>query len=120
LFWTFSYAAYFVHFYYTAFVIFGGIFGTFSHMRWWVAAINFLLTAWWTLDLVIAWAADPDQRWVRKERSLAIAFIVLVYIVTDLFLRPTIVIYLGAMLAVLVLLCLVVRLSQLRPTSSKG
>ena len=112
LFWTFSYLAYLVHFYYTAFVIFHGIGGTFDNMRWWVAGTNLVLTAWWTLDVLIAWSASPDQKWVRWERGLALAFIVLVFVVTDLFLRPTIVRYLGAALAVSVLVCLLVRLSR--------
>ncbi len=112
LWWTFSYLAYMVHFYYTAFVIFGGVAGTFANMRWWVAATNFLLTAWWTVDVLIAWYAEPEQKSIRWERRLALAFIVLVYVVTDLFLRPTIVRYLGAALAASVLLCLLVRLSQ--------
>ncbi len=112
LWWTFSYLAYMVHFYYTAFVIFGGVAGTFANMRWWVAATNFLLTGWWTLDVLIAWYAEPEQQSIRWERRLALAFIVLVYVVTDLFLRPTIVRYLGAALAASVLLCLLVRLSR--------
>src|ERR1700722_16254656 len=33
LFWTFSYVAYLIHFYYAAFVIFGGVEGTFANMR---------------------------------------------------------------------------------------
>jgi len=118
LFWTFSYLAYLVHFYYTAFVIFGGVEGTFQNMRTWVAGTNFFLTAWWTLDVLIAWIARPDRTWVRWERGLAISFIVLVYIVTELFLRPTPIRYLGAALAALTLLCVLVRLSQRGLTES--
>src|SRR5262249_36516539 len=93
-------------------VIFHGIDGTFQNMRWWVAGTNFVLTGWWTVDVLIAWTASPDQKWVRWERGLALAFIVLVFVVTDLFLRPTIVRYLGAALAVSVLACLLIRLSR--------
>jgi hypothetical protein len=112
LFWTFAYLAYLVHFYYTVFIIFHGIAGTFANMRWWVAGTNFLLTGWWTVDVLIAWSVDPDRKWVRWERGLALAFIVLVFVVTDLFLRPTMVRYLGAALAAAVLVCIFVRLSR--------
>jgi len=112
IFWTFSYVAYLIHFYYTAFVIFGGVAGTFANMRWQIAATNFLLTGWWTLDVLIAWSADPNQKWVRRERALSQAFIILVFVVTELFLRPTIVKYLGAALAAAVVVCLIVRLSR--------
>src|SRR5262249_37215365 len=112
LFWTFSYLAYMVHFYYAAFVIFGGVEGTFEQMRHPIAAMNFLLTAWWTLDVLIAWLAPRDRNWVRLERAAAHVFIFLVYVITDLFLRPTFVRYLGIVLVVSVLLCLLVRLAR--------
>jgi hypothetical protein len=112
LWWTFSYLAYLVHFYYTAFVIFGGVEGTFQNMRYWVAGTNFFLTGWWTFDVLIAWLADPNRTWVRWERGLALTFIVLVFAMTELFLRPTTVRYLGASLAALVVLCVLVHLSR--------
>jgi hypothetical protein len=117
LFWTFAYAAYMIHFYYTAIVIFGGVAGTFEHMRWWIAGTNFFLTAWWTLDVLIAWVADPKRRWVRWERAAAQGFIVVVFVVTDLFLRPTIVRYVGAALAATVVLCLLIRLGRRVPAT---
>src|SRR5947209_13624119 len=98
LLWTFSYLAYLVHFYYTTFVIFGGVAGTFANMRHPIAATNFFLTAWWTVDVLVAWLAPADRRWVRLERAAAQAFIFLVYAVTTLFLRPTFVRYLGLVL----------------------
>jgi hypothetical protein len=112
LWWTFSYLAYLVHFYYTAFVIFGGVQGTFQNMRPWVASTNFFLTGWWTLDVLIAWLANPDRAWVRWERGLALTFIVFVFVVTELFLRPTLIRYLGAALVALVILCVLIRLSR--------
>jgi hypothetical protein len=112
LFWTFSYAAYLVHFYYAAFVVFGGVEGTFAHMRHWVAAVNFFLTGWWTLDVLVAWLGDPARTWVRLERTLAQGFIVVVYVATDLFLRPTFVRFFGVALAVAVVWCLLVRLAR--------
>jgi len=118
LFWTFSYLAYLVHFYFTAFVIFGGVEGVFQNMRQMVATTNFVLTGWWTLDVLIAWLARPDRIWVRAERGLAMAFIVVIYVVTELFLRPTTIRYLGAALAAVVILCVLVRVSRPALTES--
>src|SRR5581483_9541159 len=72
LFGTLSYAAYMIFFYITAFVV--------PKTTWLVAAITFLLTAWWTVDMVVAWCADPEQRWVRQERALALTFIVVIFV----------------------------------------
>jgi hypothetical protein len=112
LFWTFSYLAYLVHFYYTAFVIFGGVEGTFAHMRPWIAGTNFFLTGWWTLDVLLGWLVGAHRAWVRVEQTAARTFIFLVYVVTDLFLRPTFVRYLGIALVVSVVLSLLVRLGR--------
>jgi hypothetical protein len=119
LFWTFSYFAYLVHFYYAAFVIFGGVEGTFKNMRPWVAGTNFLLTGWWTLDMLIAWVANPHRKGVRIERSAAHVFIFLVYVITDLFLRPTFVRYLGIALVVCVLFSLLIRLGRQTTTAAR-
>jgi hypothetical protein len=112
LFWTFSYLAYLVHFWYAAFVIFGGVAGTFQHMRQPIAATNFFLTGWWTLDVLVAWLAPPDRTWVRVERAAAHTFIFLVFVVTELFLRPTAVRYVAIVLVASVAVCLLIRLSR--------
>jgi hypothetical protein len=110
LLYTSAYAAYMVHFYFAVVVHFGGIQGTFAGMRKPIATTNFVLTAWWTLDLLVAWLAPLDARWVRVERFAAMTFLYLVFVVTELFLRPTAIKYLGFTLAVLVPICLVSRL----------
>jgi hypothetical protein len=111
LFWTFSFLAYLVHFWYAAFVIFGGIEGTWRNMRHPVAATNFVLTAWWGLDVVLTWLAPPEARLVWLLQGAARVFIFLVFVVTELFLRPTDIRYLGIILAVSVLWCFLVRVS---------
>lgn len=116
LFYTAAYAAYLTHFYYAAFVHFGGIAGTFAGMRKPIATTNFVLTGWWTLDVLIAWMAPLRARLVRAERFLAMTFLYLVFVVTELFLRPTAIKYLGLALAVSVPLCLLARLR--RPTAA--
>jgi hypothetical protein len=112
LFWTFSYLAYMVHFWFAAFVIFGGVAGTFEHMRQPIAATNFFLTGWWTLDVLVGWLAAPEKIWVRVERAAAHAFVFLVFVVTELFLRPTAVRYVAIALLVSVAVGLLIRLSR--------
>lgn len=111
LFYTAAYAAFMAHFYYAVFVHFGGIAGTFAGMRKPVATTNFVLTAWWTVDLLVAWLAPLGSRSVRAERFLAMTFLYLVFVVTELYLRPTEIRYLGLAMAVLVPACLLARLS---------
>ena len=110
LFYTAAYAAYLAHFYYAVFIHFGGIHGTFLGMRKPIATTNFVLTGWWTVDLLIAWLAPLGMKLVRVERFLAMTFLYLVFVVTELFLRPTGIKYLGLAMAVLVPLCLFARL----------
>lgn len=109
LFWTCSWLAYLAHFWFTAFVIFGGVAGTFEHMRPAIAGTNFALTAWWTFDVIIAWCVSQQHLWVRVERAGAHVFVFGVYVVTTLFLRPTFVRYLGIALVACTLLALLVR-----------
>ena len=111
LFWTFSYLAYMVHFWYAGFVIFGGIAGILENMRPPIAITNLVLTAWWTLDVVLTWAVRSDGLVVRLEQILARTLIFLVFAVTEIFLRPTMIQYLGITLVVCVAISLLVRLS---------
>jgi len=71
-------------------------------MRKPIATTNFVLTGWWTVDLLIAWLAPLGMKLVRVERFLAMTFLYLVFVVTELFLRPTGIKYLGLAMAVLV------------------
>jgi hypothetical protein len=111
LLYTGAYAAYMAHFYYAVFVHFGGFAGTFAGMRRPVVLTNLLLTGWWTLDLLIALLAPLRAKLVHVERFLAMTFLYLVFVVTELYLRPTSIKYLGIALAVLVPACLLARLA---------
>src|SRR5262249_25352944 len=97
---------------FAAFVIFGGVAGTFEHMRQPIAATNFFLTGWWTLGVLVAWLAAPEKIWVRVGRAAAHAFVFLVFVVTELFRRPTAVHSVGVALLVRVAVCLLIRLSR--------
>ena len=118
LFYTCAYVAYLAHVYFAVFIHFGGIQGTFDGMRTSIATSSFIITLWWTIDLVIAWSAPPAAKWVRVERFAAMTFLYVVFVVTELFLRPTAIKYLGFTMAVLVPLCLVARLKTCSPLSS--
>jgi hypothetical protein len=123
LFWTFSYVAFMFHFYYTAFIIFGGFSGTFANMRPAIADTNFVVTAIWTLDVALAWLGNYQIRYVRVLRVAIRTFIFLVFVVTELFLRPTVIQYLGIALVVGVSICLLVRLgwgANLIASSERG
>jgi hypothetical protein len=116
LLYTCAYAAYVAHVYYAVFVHFGGIRGTFEGMRKPIATTTFILTGMWTIDLVIAWSAPPLAKWARVERFGTMTFLYLVFVVTELFLRPTAIKCLGLAMAVLVPVCLVVGLSAQSPS----
>jgi hypothetical protein len=111
LLWTFIYLAYLLHFYWAVFVVFRGIRGTFAGQGNVIAGTNFLLTAWWALDVLLSWLLTSHNRWLWVERVCVHAFVFAVFVVTTLFLRPTPVSRsLGLILAIAVTVCIVVRL----------
>jgi hypothetical protein len=89
LFWTFSYLAFLFHFYWAVFVIFKGIHGTLLGQGNLLSGINFLLTAWWGMDVVLSWVVPSCPTWLRWERAGAHLFVFLTFSVTTLVLRPT-------------------------------
>ena len=120
LFYTCAYVAYLAHFYYAVFVRFGGIAATFEGMPKRTATPTFILTAWWTIDLLIAWFGRASSKMVRFERLAAMSFLYLVFVVAELFLRPTAIKYLGIAMAILVPLCLLTRLKTFWWVHSAG
>lgn len=108
--YTCAYVAYMVHFYYAVFEHFGGVEATFRGMRQPIAAINFILTAWWTIDLIVAWAVPSGAGWAYWLHTATWAFLYVVTVVTDLRLRPNpVTVPLGVALAAVVPLGLLVR-----------
>jgi cholesterol oxidase len=111
LFWTFSYLAYLVHFYYAVWVHFGGIAGTFRGMAPFIAGTNFFLTAWWTVDVALAWLVSPERGWLRAERNAVHLFLFVIFAITALVLRPNpVTLELGIILAAAVPVCFLLRL----------
>jgi hypothetical protein len=78
-FWTFAYLAFLAHVCWTVFGTFHGNVAEIFHSRAGVATdpekivrhpwADFVLTAWWALDVLLAWLVSDDQPWVRAERG---------------------------------------------------
>jgi hypothetical protein len=78
-FWTFSYLAYLVHFYWAAGVLFGWDFSTILNSKIGTnpdpekvvcnPVPDLILTVWWGLDVILAWFVLSNPRWLRIERG---------------------------------------------------
>jgi len=120
-FWTFSFLAYMVHFYWTVFGTFHGDLDAIFHSQEGVAADpdkvvdhpgpDFLLTAWWGLDVLLAWWAS-DLKWVRVQRGAIhlLAFVMFFGAAVLATKAGMIVRFLGVLMAFTVLDCFVLRL----------
>lgn len=114
LFYTFSYLAYLVHFYYTVFALFGGFAGMWKGFPHFIAIANLLLTVWWPVDIVLAWRDPPAARWLTIERFLARLFVFLSFFLSSVVFLPGRVTVLGVAMAVCVGACLLIRWRRMR------
>ncbi len=113
--WTFSYLTYLVHFYFAVYVHFAGpmdvLNGGFVHPE--LAIVNYILTVWWGLDVLLLWTITlPGPTWFRLERAAVCVFLYVVFVGTEVWLKSGVVRVLGAVLAVLVPLCLLNRVFE--------
>jgi hypothetical protein len=84
LFWTFSYFAYLVHFYWAAGVMFGWDFALILNSKIGTNANpemvvcnpipDLILTFWWGIDVLLAWCVVSNPRWLRIERGAVSLF----------------------------------------------
>jgi hypothetical protein len=84
LFWTFSYFAYLLHFYWSAGVLFEWNFAEILHSKIGTSPNpekvvcnpipDLILTAWWGIDVVLAWLVLSNPRWLRLERGAVSLF----------------------------------------------
>src|SRR5215472_13234692 len=109
-FWTFAYLSFLVHAVFAVFIIFHGVADTFKQQGAVLAGTNFLVLIWWGVDILMAWTLDFDRVWVQRWRFILSLFVFIVWFVTLIFLRDGEVKYLGITMAVLVALCVLVRL----------
>jgi hypothetical protein len=89
LMWTFSYLAFLFHFYWAVFIIYKGIPGVFHGQGILKASINFLLTTWWGVDVLLSWLVPSSPFWLRLERGLSHTFVFVIFVLTTLTLRPS-------------------------------
>ncbi len=111
LFWTFSFASYLVHFYYSVFVFYGSIAAVYEGQGALIASSNFLVTLWWTLDLLLAWFSSSESKWVRIQRGGAHIYITLTFFMSSVVLvGGPVSSALGMILAASVVICLILRI----------
>src|SRR5207247_4161293 len=121
-FWTFSYLAFLTHLYWTVFATFHGNWAEIFHSQAGPGVDpervvehpgpDLFLAAWWGLDVLLAWLATWERKWVRVQRGAVhlLAFV--------MFFGATVVApkasgfarFLGIMMAAAVLACFVIRL----------
>ena len=110
LLWTFGYLTYLIHFYYAAWVHYHGIVDVFKQQGPVIATSNFLVTLWWGLDVVLAWWANPNARWVKVQRIAAHLYIPITFFVSSVVIFKGSVHKLGLALTAVVLVCLLIRI----------
>jgi hypothetical protein len=110
LFWTFAYLMFLLHAYWAVFVIFDGVADTFRQMGPLIASVNFLLLAWWGLDVLLLWTARSQTPRAARFQWATRVFTFLVFAITLIALRGGSVRALGIVFAALVVVALAVRL----------
>ncbi len=112
LFWNFSFLAYSVHFYYAVFVTYGGIIQAFKAQKLWIAVSNYVLTAWWSLDVVLAWFTTSEAKWIKLQRLAANIYIYISFVVATIVLKTGFIRGLGIVMTIAVLVCLGLRVKS--------
>lgn len=70
LLWTFTFAAYLIHLYFSLFLLFhGSISSIFTIQGTLLATTNLIITAWWIFDVTLAWFSELEWSWIRFERT---------------------------------------------------
>jgi len=71
-FWTVSFIAFLVHFYWAVFVMFGNDWNRILQAKGRVSAPipDTIVTVWWGLDVLMAWLIKSERLWIRIERAL--------------------------------------------------
>ena len=120
LFWTFAFTAYLVHAYYALFWVYHGSFREFLDGQGIFPAVNnVVFTAWWALDLWLAWFRPSRADWVRKQRIAAHIYIGGLFVISTVVLKHGFVNVLGALLTGAIVICLLIRYSQARSVGAE-
>jgi hypothetical protein len=110
LFWTFAYLMFLVHAYWAVYIIFDGVADTFRQMGRLIAGVNFLLVAWWGLDVVLLWVVPSASPAMARFQWTTRIFTFLVFAITLVALRGGSVRILGFIFVGAVAVALLVRL----------
>jgi len=107
--WTFAFLAFLVHFYYTVGVIFHwSLRDVYTRQGPIIATSNFLDTAWWAFDLLLAWFVNSRARWIRVQRTLAHIYIPATFFVSAVVIKHGFVRALGIVMTLTMLVSIVV------------
>ena len=70
-FWTVSFIAFLVHFYWAVVIIFGNDWNMIRHTpRVSAPIVDTIVTVWWGADVLLAWLIQSEAVWVRIQRAL--------------------------------------------------
>ena len=109
--WTFGFLAYLVHFYYTVGVIFHwSLREVYAKQGVMIATSNFLDTAWWAFDLLLAWFVSSKAKWIRVQRTLAHIYIPATFFVSAVVIKHGVVRALGILMTLSLLISIAIRL----------
>ena len=120
LMWTFSLLSFLVHFYYGTFVELDGFGDTFDVQGPVVASTNFLLTFWWTLDVILLWSLKSKPRWASIQRLILIVVIFILFTVGNIVLKSEAILPLGIAFTALITLSFCIRLYIIPLRQSKS
>jgi len=109
--WTFSFAAYLVHFWYAFGLLYHASFAeTYEGQGPVIASSNFALTALWTVDVAAGWTAARDAAWHRVVRWIARVWVLVTFVASAVFIFSGFVNVLGIAMMVAVAACILVRI----------
>lgn len=109
--WTFGFAAFMVHFYYTIGVIFhGSLREVYAAQGFIIATSNLLDAAWWGFDLILAWFVKSRAKWIRVQRTLVHLYVPATFFVSAVIIKHGIVRWLGIVMTVGLIVSLLIRL----------
>jgi hypothetical protein len=111
LFWTFAFLAYMVHFYYAVMVHYHmSIKEIYSNQGVKIATSNFLVTAWWGLDVLLTWFTNAEAKWIRVQLVLVNIYIPLTFFIASVIIFKGFVNVLGIAMTTSILTCVLVRI----------
>jgi hypothetical protein len=111
--WTFSLAAYLVHFYYAFGVTYhGSIAATYAGQGPIIATSNFTLTALWIVDVVTSWTIRRELRWLAALRLVARGLVLVTFVVSAVVIFDGFVRVLGSAMIVVIASCIAIRVIE--------